>query len=112
MVTTAAAAAEPGKPPLRKPPALALPMAVNVTGSCPADKPRALAGCATLRAKLAAAKWGSCWSLLSSPVSLQENKVHHSRMWCSVSLGFLSTERETKRVNRVLLSSCLVSLQE
>lgn len=98
MVSTAAAAAEPGKLPLRKPPALALPMAVNLTGSCPADKPQALAGCATVREKLAAAKCGSCWSLLSSPVNLQERKVHHSRMWCNVSLGILSAERETKRV--------------
>lgn len=113
MVTTAAAAAEPGRLPLRKPPALALPMAVNLSGSWPADKPRAQAGCATLREKLAAAKCGSCWSLLSSPVNLQERKVHHSRRKCNKSLSLLLAERDTKRIAKLmLLSNCLVSVQQ
>lgn len=108
MVTTAAAAAEPGKLPLRKPPALALPMAVNLTGSWPADKPRELAGCATWREKLAAAKCGSCWSWLSYPINLQGHQVHHSTRWCNMS----SQERERQKGSEswVLLSRCLVGL--
>lgn len=79
MVTTAAAAAEPGKLLVRKlPPLLALPLAVNLMGSCPADSPRAQAGCATLREKAAAAKCGSLWSLLLSPLNLQEQEAQHS----------------------------------
>ena len=58
MVTTAAAAAEPGKLPLRKPPALALPIAVSLMGSCPADNPFVLGVCTREREKPAAAKCG------------------------------------------------------
>lgn len=91
MVTTAAAAAEPGKLPLRKlPPLLALPLAFNLMGSCPADSPRAQAGCATLREKAAAAKYGGLWSLLSSPLNLQEQEGRHSQTSCAASLGCLS----------------------
>lgn len=92
MVTTAAAAAEPGKLPLRKlPPVLALPLAVNLMGSCPADSPRAQAGCATLREKAAAAKCGGLWSLLPSPLNLQEQEKHHKshKTSCDASLGCL-----------------------
>ena len=78
IAATAAAAAEPGKLPLRKPPALALPMAVSFTGSCPVDNPRALAGCATPREKPTAAKCGGCcFCLLSSSVRLQEHEVEY-----------------------------------
>lgn len=76
MAATAEAAAEPGKLPLRRPPALALPMAVSLMGSCPADNPRAPAGCATLKEKPTAAKCGGCcFSLLSSSAKLQERQV-------------------------------------
>lgn len=70
MVTTAAAAAEPGKLPLRKPPALARPIAVSLVGSCPADNPFALGLCTTEREKPAAAKCGDWSSLLLSPANL------------------------------------------